>query len=776
MQIFPLQTSVFADKRFNDCLVIFLGLEELDAENVSAAYLSWSSSNVMPPTTLIVGRSDSLVAFKREHESVDGRLSGLDRLYRNGDRGSVVLGGFDYRGGVFIIDDGATTTNLRPVVEKAIEVFVESQIATLDVVIPAPPGTYFKKLSGRFSSHFIRAEALLQSTSAIELLALRILPAFAHWCDMYPVTGADCPSIFIDTMSVWPVAEKLCQLHKFSNPVASEYRIASFKSYEGLRDWDPSQRRAFVLISATTSDGLAQKVREKFLPAKVEVWTILSLTEELDRLGLAEGPKCIFSIKRKLSGRSALDGLRSTFEPDISQLPLGTETINIVGERFLSQPARPKRVRLVHSTLDDGTKRTLAKIARQKITKVARGRFDGHGRWSLSFDPMLLLKSASTPEISRTESLLRAWLRNYSSPSPVAIIYPSSSGPSAPEVLSATVAMADQTADILKELMPGAHVFKLSSNELAVSSRHFPEELGQCSVIVVAPVIGNGFVFKQISALLRHKQPTGPRLFLALAALPESAQQFNQLKSDISGVSTDDRRYDFKCLYTIPVGRIDRAVQWREELEVLHEVAVAMGHRSVSVPAIDKRIEKLESLAVMEDDAVFLPNAKGAPLMLSSGFFLWEGSTDIEGKDLGAAVLMTISALLQGTRAEASKTHLTSLRTGLFQHALICPDMFTRFNDAVIQAALLRAAYPEELNYSVSEEMSHDMERLLIKWLQYSEHPVGAAAGEFLLALALGKLKLRKEHLANVIQEANKLKGWLGCLALVAGKRTRSSL
>jgi hypothetical protein len=776
MQIFSLQAGNFPDKRFNDCLIVFLGLEVPNAATIDDAYLRWSESHVMPPTTLIVARRDLLAAFKQETSAIDGRISGLDRLYRHGGPQSVVLCGFDFRGDVFVVaaNDGPSA-DVSGVIEKAIESFIKNQIEQLDVVIPAPLGTFFEKLSGRFASHFIRTEALLQSTSAIELLALRLLRPFTRWCDSYPVTGADSPTIYIDTMSVWPVAEKLCQMHQISNSDAPKYRIESFKSYDGLAEWNPPERRAFVLISASTSGGLAHKVRGKFSRAQAEVWTILSLAEEESDEGSGKTVDCILSIPRQLIGRPALDGLRSFFQPDILELPPGTETINIVGERFLSQPARPKRVRLVHTTLEESAKRTLARIAQQKIAKAARGRFDARGRWSLSFDLPALLNLASMPAAKGAEPLLKRWLRNYSSPSPIAIVYPSPAGPSAVPVLNAALAMAAQTADILQELMPGARVFQISSNDLAVSSREFPHKLDQCSVIIVAPVIGNGFIFKQISALLRHKQPTGPRLFLALAALPESAQHFAQLKSDIGAVSTDDRHYEFKCQFALPVGRLDRAVQWDEELDVLLDLVELMNERKVTEPSINARLSKLERLEVMDDKSVFLPTASGSPLLLSTGFFLWEGNANIEGEDLGAAVLLTIASLLQGARTAASKADATSLRTGLFQHALICPETFTRFNDAVIQAAILRAAYPAELNYSVSEEMSHDMERLLIKWLQYSEHPVGGAAGEFLMAIAIGKLKLRKEHLAKVLAQAKLLNGWLGCLATLAAARASQS-
>lgn len=146
----------------------------------------------------------------------------------------------------------------------------------------------------------------------------------------------------------------------------------------------------------------------------------------------------------------------------------------------------------------------------------------------------------------------------------------------------------------------------------------------------------------------------------------------------------------------------------------------------------------------------------------------------LEGDNYGAAVLLSTAALLQAVRTAKDNSDETSLRTSLFQHSLICPESFTRFNDAAIQAALLRAAYPSELNYSVSPDMSHDMKRLLMKWFQYHEHPAGAASAEFLLAMAIGKLKLCEGDQRAVLEYAATLPDWLGCLGQIALKRVCS--
>ena len=426
----------------------------------------------------------------------------------------------------------------------------------------------------------------------------------------------------------------------------------------------------------------------------------------------------------------------------------------------------------MHKNLDDGTKDILAALAAQGVVKVYRGGFDSQSRWTLSFDLSALIQHACTAQSGETKSLLRSWLKNYSSPSPVAIIYPSPEGASAQDVTKAAKQFADCTAILLKEICPNGEIFTLSSDELALSSKPLPHDLASCSVIVACPILGNGFIFKQISASLRYRQPTGPRLYLALAALPESAAHFSQLKNDIAGVASDDSRYEFKCQYSLPIGRLDTVTPWTAELEVLQELDERLELNSSSPAWLKQRIQVLEEAHLFADDAVFLPSIQGTPLPLSTGFLLWTGSSTMSGTKFGGSVLLSIAALLQASRIAKSKSDDTSLRTGLFQHALICPESFTRFNDPVIQAALLRASYPPELNYSVCPEMSRDMARLLQKWIQYHADPAGAAMGEFLLAIALEKLKLRENDLKAVLNSATtKCSGWIGELAAIAQKR-----
>ena len=79
------------------------------------------------------------------------------------------------------------------------------------------------------------------------------------------------------------------------------------------------------------------------------------------------------------------------------------------------------------------------------------------------------------------------------------------------------------------------------------------------------------------------------------------------------------------------------------------------------------------------------------------------------------------------------------------------PENFARFNDGVIQASILRAALPSELDYRGNAEASTFMGVLLERVASRLGEPQQAEL-EFLTALAIGRLRLNKPDLVRVEQ------------------------
>ena len=76
--------------------------------------------------------------------------------------------------------------------------------------------------------------------------------------------------------------------------------------------------------------------------------------------------------------------------------------------------------------------------------------------------------------------------------------------------------------------------------------------------------------------------------------------------------------------------------------------------------------------------------------------------------------------------------------------------VFARFNDGLLQAAFLRCAYDEELDYSHDRGMSQQITRMLLDGFSYPNAPRADFLCELVLAIVIGRLQLHKDDLATL--------------------------
>ncbi|MBW9105812.1 hypothetical protein [Paraburkholderia phenoliruptrix] len=758
MLIFPFSGARYAGA-FRHCVLIFLGQELANWPEISSKFSDWSKSNVVLPRTLLVApRAHAQSLWKAvKDKTATGHTDILAK-------GKLTIAGFDCSGRIVEAgeDDTGDGLDLTSCFACATEEFMRQASQRGDVVVAAPPGFFFAKQSERYASHFLRAESLLSGTSEIELLSMAILPKFSSFCEQEQ--SSPTLRIFIDSMAIWPVAQMLTQLHCTTATGVRRYSIESFHGYEGLAEWEPLPDAAFVLISASTSGGLETKVRTKLgLSKKVPVVTLIGLQSDgqVDECIADESQStCLFRVPRQLVGEPALDGLRADFQPDVKSLPAGAESVRVIGERFLSHNNRPKVVRMAHKSLAQKDKRTLAELADAHIVLAGRRKAVGSKWWSLSLNIPALIARYAAPGADGS-CKLREWICNYAAPGPTVIIYPEDLGSGERH----NERLAKRIDELLKERAPGTDTRVVDHMKLENPDEDLRAFLGNAAAIVASPIVSDGFVFKQISAMLRIVQRSGPRLYIALAVLPESDARLKELASDI-GSNSADSAYRFKHGFTLPVGRIDKAIKWDKEAALLDEFIESCESENVDVPPrLLERIEAMRAPNGLSDELAFMPSAGGEPQPLSAGFLLWEVDHPQEGSNFGAGVLLTVATFLEASRRARSGDPETSLRSGVFQQTLIEPGTFTRFNDGAIQSALLRAAYPSELDYAADRAASRDMARLIAKFIGLHKSPAGSAAPEFILALRLKKLTLHRDDLPQIEHACSSLAGWLAVLA-----------
>lgn len=137
------------------------------------------------------------------------------------------------------------------------------------------------------------------------------------------------------------------------------------------------------------------------------------------------------------------------------------------------------------------------------------------------------------------------------------------------------------------------------------------------------------------------------------------------------------------------------------------------------------------------------------PLRLRPDFAFWPAFYT-ETESTTPAVLATMGAILQNAREGRFADEQLRLNTDAFQQVVLSPENFTRYNDGVIQAALLRCARSGELDYSRERASSQFMLDLLTNIFEQHDRLQGEAAAEFAIAIYLARLRLATDHLEDL--------------------------
>jgi hypothetical protein len=202
----------------------------------------------------------------------------------------------------------------------------------------------------------------------------------------------------------------------------------------------------------------------------------------------------------------------------------------------------------------------------------------------------------------------------------------------------------------------------------------------------------------------------------------------------------------------LPTWRPDRKTSWKIE-----EVVMARLESFAEGPARDAVSARLTVLQQSQSkevrgllDDLFLPSPRGANLSLRDGFAFWKFRYDASAVSQ-ADVFVTILAVMHELRQ--LRQGVRPLGRDVHSAKVISPRCFERFNDGVVQAALLRAAYPGELDYSGDSSLSEEMKGVLDFIFGHAKVDAGEAANEFLLAIVAGQLRLDTAHVDLLIRQ-----------------------
>lgn len=594
--------------------------------------------------------------------------------------------------------------------EKLIQCGLHNLLKENDVVQIAPSGHLFKHPSGTKSKLFIQAREMARNEPELCFVANAI----------YLYKGnvlKNAEIVFIDTMGIYPyVREALKAAGKHA-------RIESFHSYGDLKKVSPPADPYLCVISASTTGGMARRLVKKQHFDSSKIITLIDLTTT-DRCGKVMTP---------------LDTLGENYT-DLSAN--GTETeIELVGEHFTSKAKPPRAVTLGISHQP----KSLGKFLKH---------FAINGMGKLNSSPNLRVGAAKRRLLSLDASFLtenqefKKWLNDEIDWCvTLAVDYVVYTSDTTSEKI------AELAAKRIKELNHASILPKIvSSDELC------HETISNANgILIVSAVIGDGSLLREISRDLReYVQTERPRHFLVAVGLPQNEESWSRLKQFLERNPTK-RKYGFSNWLVLPIGYDGKDNAW-ELLNNLAEKAQIIKN-DTNFEGIDKNIvsaslDRLDQV-VSGNSQGFLPKTNGDKLALTEGFIFFEGEFESEIKEQKipvGTVYLAIASALQCARELKDKNN--QLKSTGYESVVLAPECFLRFNDNILQACLLRACHPSELDYSSSPHLSKLMKEFLTKIFNRHNYTYGDSALEFAGAMATGRLRLKNDDFDTVTKKA----------------------
>jgi hypothetical protein len=264
--------------------------------------------------------------------------------------------------------------------------------------------------------------------------------------------------------------------------------------------------------------------------------------------------------------------------------------------------------------------------------------------------------------------------------------------------------------------------------------------------IVCAAVVGKGSQLLEVSRSLRDKHD-GARLFLIGYQVAETQAQLKALPDHLKHSKGVPHDY-------VAFGQVAVGTQLGEYFRAEH---ARYYDDSVSAGALPRELRKRAALLGNTSPvgaSALLPHGTTVTtqLTLRAGFAYWPPTYSVQACQ--PELLATMGILLQRAREGVDVPEDRRLSSRSFRQVMLHPENFARFNDGIVQAALLRNAYPSELDYRSDEASSDFMRAVIQRALARADEEAGEGALEFLLALSLRRLQLMPSHLNDVILSA----------------------
>lgn len=603
-------------------------------------------------------------------------------------------------------------------------IFIESKCLQV-----APRGSHFSKTSRAHCDTFIRASnALIKSQHTLTL---------AYF--LQPFATQPCKRILVDTSAISSVVYAACHIAVKAGGLPEMPIIDSFQSYEGLSDADLEDvENTLFVISASTSGNLARKAFGRGVRRQQLLTLYLLSAEQADQDALC-------TLRKDSGNPDGIPLLNSWAEKDCVLCRRGSAPIQIGGDLFLTALPETVAVTILKKHLPSDQQDIIARFAGLGVFRANRRIGESTAELSLDLAPIFDTNSQSA-EAAQFRGEWDRLLRRHIPANITHLVYPN-------------YPFAETLAEGVKGF--GSQFvrsnFSVTSGQDLTSS---PTVVNGCG-IVITPCVDDAIELMGINRDLRTKIPGGTATYIFPFIRARSEAQAKGMAINLTFGDRGAGTYSLYSMHTLYLPENRSSSPWDKELKCIMALSDWIEESGEEVP------EELTIRRALLNNAtadglinnLFWPDATGRALSIRSNFVLLptrDGTRSLDQIDIFVVVSALLNSLRQAEGAD-------SLRPTQFQRKVLSPGNFVRFNDGVIQAAILRAARGGELNYASTEDgvFSASMTDHILAMIDKASSEEGEALTEFMLAISVGALRL-EEHdkqwiLKTILESKNEI-------------------
>ncbi len=703
---------------------LFCSAKDPDPVAVAERVQAYCDVRRPPDAIYLIAPESERAAAERvlDSDEFQGRAKGATR-YSDPPATDCLL--FDANGDV-VNRAGKRPTDLDIEAVKRLGLTYLINDKTHPVYLTAPPSHHFVVPSESHAQSFFRVGSAMADGAAIDFIAFCCLRFFA---------GREVKHVYCDTGAISPVVYAVIALRNRIGTKPSFACPSSFKSYKGAKDFEfRDMEHSLVLISLSTTGGLAPFIRSHHPDiSDRDILTLFILHKP------TASTRFVCDLRKDpIKNPDGFDPVETYPEEDCPLCAQGSTRILISTEQFLPGHGHNEQVMIRAQHSPDWLRPFLGQFVGTGLIRAHYRLQDNaqavsHATAEVFFDLERLFADENLLGIGRYRDLF--WRRvDQAIPAVLDRIICLDS--------PASVKMAERVAARAKQTL-GREVPVFRYSQAVERLRDLEQEESR-STLVVAAAAASGRSLLSVAQLLRHIQKTGGINHLIGLARFSSREHLREVEANLTrGERPQDHGFFVVERVFLPLGGSRSETTWDFERRLLDGL-IAECEPGATRDALEHRrnlIREASGDAVrgLSDD-LFWSNAGKPRLELRPGFAFFpalkEGTMPSQ-----ADVYFTVAAVLHARRSARGEND------SLFQQEhlrkVLSPRCFDRFNDGVIQASLLRAALLPELDYSIDENISKEMWQVLDFIFRAKAVDAGEAYREFLVALALERLRLR---------------------------------